>query len=262
MRSSRSTTRASSRDAGPVLGSDDPVDDEGAEEGQARLTAARDCEVVVAPEVRHRPAAEQREGHAGERQRASDPNPPTTREEERDDRNEEERLVDGPGQGDERGRRPERGEAPPRGRQHGAHGKRRPDREPRGEDDLARELVEEHAVPGIEEERGRGEHGRPGPEEQRGARMEQDRASEEQGGDDLDEQPGCRGRGFPRRRAARRACARASPTGRPRRRSRSRRRRRRTTRGRAPAPSASRGPARRRPRAPKRRRRGLPPRCR
>ena len=119
-----------------------------------------DREVVVAPEVRHRPAAEQRDGDAGEGQRPPDPDPPASREGERHDRDDEERLVDGTGERDERRRRTERGEAPGRRRQRGPHGERRPDREPGGEDDLARELVEERAVAGIEEERDGDEHRR------------------------------------------------------------------------------------------------------
>ena len=76
-----------------VVGADDVVDRECAEERQARAAAARDGEVVEAHEVDRRPGGEDRDGDPAEGDGPPDADAPGRREHERQEADDEERLV-------------------------------------------------------------------------------------------------------------------------------------------------------------------------
>ena len=231
---------------GAVVRLDDVVDDERAEEREARLRSPSHGEVVVAPEVRPGPPAEQQQGDADAGRDAAEPHAPGAGEDERKERDDQEGLVDGPRECDQR-RRPRRGSKPP-----GRRGERRPD-DDRGPDARTRPRRRSRSRARGRSMRTRDRGSAPRRRAPRGrdrtaARCSRGGAPSRRRGAPRTprRRAGSRGRGSRRRRAARPACARASPTGTPRPCARSRRRRRGTTRDRGPAPSASPGSERRR----------------
>ena len=160
----RSTASASVRDAGPLSGPTTWSDRERAEERQARAPAPRDGEVVVATRLTV--------DHAASMATVTPPNATArasrTRHgaarSERQQADDEERLVRGPDSARSAGRGAEQREPRDGGPERGLDRDRRPDREGRGEDDVSGEPVEERrrspGRAGARRRRGRPGHGR------------------------------------------------------------------------------------------------------